>query len=162
VTPSTEINVMTETKVLLGRRYRSASSSSNGNRDMRAKLDAPAHRVNESRQRAFHTLDTAKVSPHSQNPMSRVQFMVLNLVGGVCGLLIVCDLILGYFNGRLNQSVAATRDQFAQAQQIQNTAQNLVIRVAQAGRTDPVLRELLVKHDFKVTINTNSPPRPSP
>jgi hypothetical protein len=37
-----------------------------------------------------------------------------------------------------------------------------VIRVAQAGRTDPVLRELLVKHDFKVTINTNSPPRPSP
>src|SRR5439155_24289010 len=33
-TPSTEINVMTETNVLLGRRYRSASSSSNGRRDM--------------------------------------------------------------------------------------------------------------------------------
>jgi hypothetical protein len=94
--------------------------------------------------------------------MSRVQFMVLNLVGGVCGLLIICDLVLGYFDSRLNRSVAATRDQFAQAQQIQNTAQNLVIRVAQAGRTDPVLRELLVKHDFKVTINTNTPPRPSP
>ena len=40
VTPSTEIEVMTETKVLLGRRYRSASSSSNGNRDMGAKLNA--------------------------------------------------------------------------------------------------------------------------
>src|SRR5204862_6599555 len=38
VTPSTEIKVMTETKVLLGRRYRSASSSSNGNPDMRGKL----------------------------------------------------------------------------------------------------------------------------
>ena len=52
VTPSTEIKVMTETKVLLGRRYRSASSSSNGNRDMRAKLNGPKRRVNESR-RAF-------------------------------------------------------------------------------------------------------------
>src|SRR6266478_6468716 len=36
-TPSTEINVITETNVLLGRRYRSASSSSNGKRDMRRK-----------------------------------------------------------------------------------------------------------------------------
>ena len=40
VTPSTEIKVITETNVLLGRRYRSASSSSNGNPDMRPKLDA--------------------------------------------------------------------------------------------------------------------------
>ncbi len=46
VTPSTEINVITETKVLLGRRYRSANRSSNGNRDMGAKLDGPARSVN--------------------------------------------------------------------------------------------------------------------
>ena len=49
VTPSTEINVITETNVLLGRRYRSASSSSNGNPDMRAKLDGPPRSVNQSR-----------------------------------------------------------------------------------------------------------------
>lgn len=88
--------------------------------------------------------------------------MVLNLVGGACSLLIVCDLVLAQLNGRLNKSVAATRDQFTQAQQMQNTAQNLVVRVAQAGQTDPVLRELLVKHDFKVSINANSPTRSSP
>ena len=88
--------------------------------------------------------------------------MVLNLVGGACGLLIVCDLVLGGFNGRLNRSVAATRDQFTQAQQIHTTAQNLLVRVAQAGQTEPALRELLVKHDFKVNFNTNNPPRPSP
>jgi hypothetical protein len=41
--------VITETNVLLGRRYRSASSSSNGNRDMPAKLDAGPPYVNESR-----------------------------------------------------------------------------------------------------------------
>jgi hypothetical protein len=83
-------------------------------------------------------------------------------VGGACGLLIVCDLVLGYFNGRVSQSVAATRDQFGQAQQIQNTAQNLVVRVAQAGQTDPALRELLAKHDFKINLNTNAQAKPSP
>jgi len=88
--------------------------------------------------------------------------MGLNLVGGACGLLIVCDLVLAQLNGRLSQSVMATRDQFNQAQQIQNTAQNLVVRVAQTGQTDPALRELLVKHDFKVNLNTNSQTRPSP
>ena len=136
---------------------------------MRARLNAPTRAVNESRsesqsafQSAIHTLDTAKVSPHSHNLMSRVQFIVLNVVGSACGLLIVCDLVLGQLNGRLNKSVAATRDQFGQAQQIQNTAQNLVMRVAQAGQTEPALRELLVKHDFKVNLNTNSQTRPSP
>ena len=94
--------------------------------------------------------------------MSRVQFIILNLVGGACGLLIVCDLVLGHFNGRLNKTVAATRDQFGQAQQMQNTAQNLVMRVAQAGQTEPALRELLAKHDFKVNLNTNNQTRPSP
>ena len=88
--------------------------------------------------------------------------MILNLVGGACGLLIVCVLVLGYLNSRLNQSVLATRNQFGQAQQIQTTAQNLVLRMAQAGQTDPVLRELLVRHDFKANLDTNSPARTSP
>lgn len=100
--------------------------------------------------------------PHTQSPVSKVQFMVLNLVGGACSLLIVCDLVLGQLNGRLNQSVMATRNQFGQAQQVQNTAQNLIMRVAQAGQTDPALRELLAKHDFKVNLNTNSQTRLSP
>jgi hypothetical protein len=87
--------------------------------------------------------------------------MALNVVGGVCGLLILCDLGLGLLNNRLNQSVAATQNQFSQAQQVQNTAQNLVVRVAQAGQTDPALRDLLAKHDFKVNLNTNAPAKPS-
>src|ERR1019366_2463270 len=49
VTPSTEIKVITETNVLLGRRYRSASSSSNGNPDMRPNLDGGPRPVNQSR-----------------------------------------------------------------------------------------------------------------
>src|SRR5258708_31076208 len=46
VTPSTEISVITETKVLLGRKYLTASSSSNGSRDMCRKLNGPLHGVN--------------------------------------------------------------------------------------------------------------------
>jgi hypothetical protein len=94
--------------------------------------------------------------------MSRIQFVVLNLVGGVCALLIAGDLLLGRLNGRLSQSAEATRDQFSQAQRVQETAQNLVVRVAQAGQSDPVLRDLLAKHDFKITMNTNSQTKPMP
>ena len=94
--------------------------------------------------------------------MGKVQFAVLNVVGGACALLIGADLVLGYFNSRLNQSVAATRNQFGQAQQLQTTAQNLVVRIAQVGQTDPALRDLLVRHDFPVNLSTNSQTRPSP
>ena len=88
--------------------------------------------------------------------------MALNVVGGLCGLLILCDLGLALANGRLNQSVTANQVQFGQAQQVQTTLQNLVLRVGQAGQTDPALRDLLAKHDFKVNLNTNSPARPAP
>ncbi len=87
--------------------------------------------------------------------------MALNVVGGVCGLLIVCDIVLGLFNTHLNQSVSATQAQFNQAQQIQNTAQNLVVRVAQAGQNDAALRALLERHDFKVNLNTNAQAQPA-
>jgi hypothetical protein len=36
------------------------------------------------------------------------------------------------------------------------------MRVAQAGQSEPALRELLAKHDFKVNLNTNNQTRPSP
>lgn len=94
--------------------------------------------------------------------MSKAQFIALNLVGGVCGLLIVCDLGLGYFNGRLNRTVSETQNQFNQAQQVHNTAQNLVLRLADAGRTDAALRDLLARHKFQVNQNTNNPAKPAP
>jgi hypothetical protein len=64
--------------------------------------------------------------------MNKAQFSALNIVGGICGLLIICDLVLGMLNSRLNARVAQTQAQFNQAQQIHNTAQNLVVRIAQA------------------------------
>jgi hypothetical protein len=83
--------------------------------------------------------------------------MVLSVVGGVCGLLIASDITLGLLNARLNQSALATQQQFNQAQQLQNTAQNLVVRVAQASQSDAALSALLTKYEFKVNANTNTP-----
>ena len=94
--------------------------------------------------------------------MNKAQFSALNIVGAVCGVLIIGDVVLGILNGRLNAQVAATQSQFNQAQQMQNTAQNLVLRIARDGQTDPALRELLVRHDFKVNLNTNNPAPATP
>lgn len=94
--------------------------------------------------------------------MNKTQFLALNVVGGVCGLLIAWDVVLGVLNGRLNAQVGQTQGQFNQAQQIQNTAQGLIVRIAQAGQADPALRELLARHDFKVNLGTNTPTAPAP
>jgi hypothetical protein len=94
--------------------------------------------------------------------MNKAQFSALNVVGAVCGLLILCDVGLGMLNGRLNAQVAQTQAQFNQAQQIQTTAQNLVLRIAQAGQTDPALRALLAKADFNVNLGTNNPAQIKP
>ncbi|HVM51198.1 MAG TPA: hypothetical protein VMU04_24425, partial [Candidatus Acidoferrum sp.] len=82
--------------------------------------------------------------------MNKTQFIALNAVGVLCGLLIASDLVLGILNGQLNSEVGRTQGQFNQAQQLQNTAQNLVVRIAQAGQTDDALRGLLERHDFKI------------
>jgi hypothetical protein len=94
--------------------------------------------------------------------MNKAQFSALNLVGAVCGLLIACDVVLGILNGRLNAEVGQTQGQFNQAQQIQNTAQGLVMRIAQAGRADPALRALLARQDFNVNLATNASTTPTP
>ena len=93
--------------------------------------------------------------------MSRAQFWTLNFAGIVCALLIIGVISLGMLNSSLNQSVSAMQSQFNQAQQIQNTAQTLAVRIAQAGQREVVLRDLLIRHDFKVTLNPE-PPKPSP
>ena len=88
--------------------------------------------------------------------MSRAQFLTLNAVGGICALLILAQVFLAYSNGALSRDVAIAQNQFNQAQQIQNTTQNLATRVAQAGQREPVLRDLLARYDFKVNFNPES------
>jgi len=88
--------------------------------------------------------------------------MALNVVGGLCGLFIVCDLVLGLANGRLNRSVLATQSQFNQAQRVHATVENLALRLAQLGKTEPALRDLLARHEVKFSRGTSSPSKTSP
>jgi len=76
--------------------------------------------------------------------------------------LIGLDIVLSYLNGTLNQSVVAAQEQFTRAKQLQNTAKNLVVRIAQAGQQETALRELLARHDFKIAVNTNETAKAAP
>ena len=94
--------------------------------------------------------------------MTKSQFWTLNLVGGACALLILWNLVLGQMDLRLNKSVMATQNRFNQAQRLQTTAQNLLNRIAQAGQSDPTLRQLLINQGFRLNQNTNAPAAQTP
>lgn len=94
--------------------------------------------------------------------MSKTEFWILNIVGGTCALLIGCDLVLAGLNQRLNQSVTAMGSQFNQAQQMQQTARSLVLRIAQDGQKEAALRQLLAKHQINVNLNAEPSNKPTP
>jgi hypothetical protein len=94
--------------------------------------------------------------------MSKSESMVLNLVGGVCAVLIGCNLVLGLLNQRLTRLVGITSGQFNQAQQLQQTARNLVIRIAQDSQRDPSLRELLARHQINFSPTNETAAKPTP
>lgn len=93
--------------------------------------------------------------------MSRKQFWILNVTGGACALLVVANLVLAWLNENSGRALNETQAEITRAQQIQNTAQNLIVRIAQAARTEPALRELLLRQDLKVNPGENPPP-PTP
>jgi len=95
--------------------------------------------------------------------MSKEQFWTLNVVGGVCALLLLINLVLGRLNEQSNESLVLTQQQLNRAQQLQTTIQNLAVRVAQAGQTNPALADVLKRQDLKVTLNTpNTQPQVKP
>src|ERR1043166_51856 len=87
--------------------------------------------------------------------MTKWQFWTLNLAGSLCALLIAVNLTLAQMNVWLNKAVAEMQGRFGQAQRMQNTAQSLVGRIAQASQQDASLRDLLVRHN--VTLPTGTP-----
>jgi hypothetical protein len=95
--------------------------------------------------------------------MSKEQFWTLNVVGGVCALLLLINLVLGRLNEQSSQAYGFTQQQLNRAEQMQKTIQNLAVRVAQAGQTDPALRAILVRQDLKVTLTPpDEPTKPKP
>jgi hypothetical protein len=85
--------------------------------------------------------------------MSKEQFWTLNVVGGVCALLLLINLVLGRLNDQSNRELVDNQNQLNRAQQMQTTIQNLAVRVAQAGQTNAALAAVLKRQDLKVTLN---------
>jgi hypothetical protein len=94
--------------------------------------------------------------------MSKAKYWILNLVGGACALLWLASLVLGRINERNGQALTDKQTELNRAQQVQNTIQNLVVRIAQAGQTEPALRDLLTRQDLKVNLNDGAPAKPAP
>ncbi|MCX8089479.1 MAG: hypothetical protein N3I86_00870 [Verrucomicrobiae bacterium] len=90
--------------------------------------------------------------------MSKVQFWVLNTVAALCAVLLLLNLFLSRLNERSSQDLMLTQNQLARAQQIQNALQNLATRVAQAGRTERALAQLLERHELRVNLGDTNPP----
>src|SRR5438105_3641645 len=86
--------------------------------------------------------------------MSKWQFWTLNIAGGLCALLIAINLVLAQLDVRLNKAVAQMQGKFNQAQRLQNTAQSLIGRIAEASQKEVALRDLLARHNFRFTPNT--------
>ena len=87
--------------------------------------------------------------------MSKTQFGILNVVGGLCAVLILSNVVLTRLNSRLNQSLLERQNQLNTTQQLQTTLQSLAVRIAQAAQTESALRDLLKRHDLQVTLNVD-------
>lgn len=94
--------------------------------------------------------------------MSKTKFWILNGTGGACAVLVLANLLIARMNESTNRKLNDTQADINRAQQVNNTAQNLVVRIAQAAQNDAALRELLVRQDLKVNFTGEKQPHPAP
>ncbi len=90
------------------------------------------------------------------------EFWILNIVGGICAVLIIAVVIVTRSNTQMTREVSQTQNQFGQAQQLQETARNLIMRIADAGQREAALNQLLVRHNFQVNTGANASAKPAP
>jgi hypothetical protein len=106
----------------------------------------------------FHFLDKQWIQTQSRHQfMSKAQYWILNVVGGICAVLLVGNVVLARMNEQTGRTLDENQAQVNRTQQVQTTAQNLIVRIAQAAQTEPALKELLVRHDLKVNLSENKP-----
>lgn len=94
--------------------------------------------------------------------MSTTKYWLLNISGGVCALLIVGNLLLMRQNEKASRALADRQTVINRAQQIQTTAQNLIVRIAQAAQSDAALHEMMIRQDLKVNFTGENQPKGRP
>ena len=78
--------------------------------------------------------------------MTRLQYWILNLVGGLCAGVILLNFIVAQANARLNRDLQMAQNQVNRVQSMKETLNNLVD--ASSKSNDPAVRKLLVQHKF--------------
>lgn len=94
--------------------------------------------------------------------MSKTQYWILNVIGGLGALLIIGNILLARMNESSSQTLNQNQAELNRAQQLQTTAQNLIVRIAQAAQTEPALRDLLARQDLKVNLTGENQPKLTP
>ncbi|MEM9444047.1 MAG: hypothetical protein AAGA18_01730 [Verrucomicrobiota bacterium] len=84
--------------------------------------------------------------------MSRLQFIIVNILAGVFVTLMVAQYLLSQVNQQLNQDVITMQQQVAGSQQAKPVLNQLAIRLAQAAQKEPDMNDLLAKYRLKVTL----------
>ena len=89
--------------------------------------------------------------------MSKAQFWILNVLGGISAVLIVGTVVFSRINTRLNFSVSQTQNrlqpQFTEVQQRFIPFESLAVRVGRSAQTNAVLLNLMRKHGVSVSLN---------
>lgn len=87
--------------------------------------------------------------------MCKLSFWVLNLTSLVLVILFGLQFWLGRKVQVLNNQIVQAQTVVNNAQQIEPILRKLSMRIAQASEKEPRLRDLLVKHGMKVTLNVD-------
>lgn len=71
-------------------------------------------------------------------------------------LLVITQYFVAQSTGKLALEAEGYRQQLAQAQTLQPILQGVAVRLAQAGETEPELKNILAKHKLQVNFNPNA------
>lgn len=94
--------------------------------------------------------------------MNKIQFYILNLVSGVLVLLFIGNLWLGYKTQALGVEVLQTQAAISNARRAEQFLTQISMRIARDSDKDPALRDLLIKHKLKVSMEVDGKKRDYP
>jgi hypothetical protein len=89
--------------------------------------------------------------------MNRLQFFVLTGLSSLVVLLLIGHILLGRQTGFEQNRLAAAQQAINRGQSLQGNLQRLAGRIYNDGKTDPALRDLLVREQIKVNPGPEAP-----
>jgi hypothetical protein len=94
--------------------------------------------------------------------MTKNQYWVLNVVSFVLVTLMTVQFFVNRSNAQLNDSINQQQAVINHGRQLEPILDQLAKRIARDSETNAALRELLVKHDLRVTLEVDGKPKNYP